>query len=67
MFQKIAVGGALWIILQFTFADAAIETGKRAAALVDSNAALATDIRCAQARAYGIQELQRAGLMIGGC
>lgn len=67
MFQKIAIGGALWAVLQLTLADAAIETGKQAQALIDKNATLATDIRCAQARTYGIQELQRSGLTIGGC
>ena len=67
MLKTISTGAVLWLALQFTFADAAIETGKQAQALVDRNATLATDIRCAQARAYGIQELQRAGLTIGGC
>lgn len=64
MIGKIVIAGAVWAALQFTAADAAIDTGGRVMAQAGQVERLKQGRRCAQARAFGIEELKRRGLII---
>lgn len=64
MIGKITVGAGLWIALQLSSFDIASDQGKAALAQAGLVNQRVQDVRCAQAQAFGIDDLWRAGLLI---
>lgn len=64
MIGKIAVGTALWAALQFSVYDTASEQGKAVLVQAEQVQQHELDASCAQAKAFGLDDLQRAGLVI---
>lgn len=64
MLTKIAIGSALWAALQFSVADQASEQGKAVLAKAEEVDKMKQASVCAQAKAFGLDDLRRAGLTI---
>lgn len=64
MIGKIVIAGVVWSALQFTAADAAIETGGEVLAQAGQVEILKKSSQCLQAEAYGIEELRKRGLVL---
>ncbi len=64
MIGKITVGAGLWIALQFSTFEIASEQGKAVLAQAGNVQQRIQDIQCAQASAFGLDNLRRAGLTI---
>lgn len=64
MITKLTIGAAVWAALQLQIGDQATEQAQAVLAQAEHVAQLETDTRCAQAKAYGLEDLRRAGLTI---
>jgi hypothetical protein len=64
MIGKITVGAGLWIALQFSTLEFASEQGKVVIAQSGRVQQQIQDTRCAQVRAFGLDDLRRSGLVI---
>ena len=64
MIGKITVGAGLWIALQFSTFDIASEQGKAVIAQAGLVQQYIQNSRCAQVKAFGLDDLRRAGLAI---
>jgi len=64
MIGKITVGAGLWVALQFSTFGIASEQGKAVLAQAGLVQQHIQDSRCSQARAFGLDDLRRAGLTI---
>jgi hypothetical protein len=64
MIGKFTVGAGLWIALQFSAFEIASNQGKAVLAQAGFVNQRVQDVRCAQAQAFGLDDLRRAGLVI---
>lgn len=64
MIGKITIGAGLWVALQFSTFGIASDQGKAVLAQAGLVQQSVRDVRCAQAQAFGLDDLRRAGLTI---
>lgn len=64
MIGKITIGTGLWVVLQFSTFGIASDQGKAVLAQAGLVQQHVQDTRCARAKAFGLDDLRRAGLTI---